>query len=393
MRAASILHPLVAPINEPISTSDNNNSSVRVPYVGDSNSNSSDRSNSSRSSGDTTEMDDNDSSLPAWSRAVSDVAPVYFSQLYVHRDSDVFEFHDLQNRTFAYNDGASLSGYHCLRFFLQSYYGGRSPVVNSSDSGSSSGSSSENSDRTANHVQQQHHHQSPDNSPLTLPFFSQIMATGGHLKSLRAIRDRQADVCCIDCEVLCRLRKTSEQDAELAALLDCVRPIAVPAVVPDLAVLTSASASRDAALSVTDMVAARTIGSCCNVAPGAASAEGLLGPNPAQPVVASTRLSESLRRRITDAFIAVGCQTQPVDSMDSSREICGTDTSGLELKSKSKVLSLLEPMNATAYVPVTPSFYDGIHTAMHSCQGLDILCAAESVFVAEAGGNHCYRPA
>lgn len=294
MRAASILHPLVAPVSSKASVS-----------VG--------------------------AGLTSDSCAV----PVYFSQLFVHRDSDVTTLHHLQHRTFAYNDGASLSGYHCLRFFLQSYC-------------SSCGSGSGLDD-------------APDHA-LTLPVFSRIMATGGHLQSLKAVSAGLADTCCIDCEVLARLRSASASDPALATLLATVRPINLPLTGPrmDLAPVGSVAVVADDA----------------NLSPSSPPAQsGLLGPNPAQPVVASARLPASLRARILSAFIAAAHGDIETDHIGGQRR-----------------RPLLEPIGAKSYTAVTAEFYSGIRGAMCGCQGRDILCAQESALVAEAGGDSCYRP-
>ena len=47
------------------------------------------------------------------------VAPVYYSQLFVHKESPYVCIQDLQDSIFAYNDESSLSGFHCMIFFLK----------------------------------------------------------------------------------------------------------------------------------------------------------------------------------------------------------------------------------------------------------------------------------
>jgi ABC-type phosphate/phosphonate transport system substrate-binding protein len=261
--------------------------------------------------------------------------PVYYSQLFVRRDSGLSELNQLQGHTFAYNDGASLSGYHCLRFFLQSYCSSNNN--NCSSSGNSRSSIDDEGPSS----------DADGGRPLRLPFFSRIIPTGGHLHSLRAVSSGLADVCCCDCEVLDRLQKASATDPDLAALLDSLQPVSLP---------SSGDGSGD------------------NGSDGAS----LLGPNPAQPVVASVRLSVELRRRIAAAFLAVAQRER-----EEAEEAGGTDAPP----------SVLEAINATAYTAVSAGFYGGIRGAMCAGQGRDILCARESELVAEAGGDNCFRHA
>jgi ABC-type phosphate/phosphonate transport system substrate-binding protein len=47
------------------------------------------------------------------------IAPVYYSQLFVHKESPYVSIQDLQDSIFAYNDESSLSGFHCMNFFLK----------------------------------------------------------------------------------------------------------------------------------------------------------------------------------------------------------------------------------------------------------------------------------
>lgn len=94
-----------------------------------------------------------------------DYIPQSASVILVRKDSPFYKFHELcQNSIFAYNDKNSLSGYHCMRFHIH---------MNS----------------------------------YKIPFFNECIETGGHSNSLNALLCKQADVACIDVDVLRRLRK------------------------------------------------------------------------------------------------------------------------------------------------------------------------------------------
>ena len=101
------------------------------------------------------------------------LVPVYYSQIYVRSDSCFLDFTQLQNTIFAFNDESSLSGYHCMNFFLK--------AVSESETHS-----------------------------VTLPFFREALRTGAHVMSLRALVDRRADAAVVDCKVIDELMETSD---------------------------------------------------------------------------------------------------------------------------------------------------------------------------------------
>ena len=97
--------------------------------------------------------------------------------------------------------------------------------------------------------------------------------TGGHRHSVRAVVEGRADVLALDCNVLRDLRKTAAGEALLAHL----RPIELPTLF----------------LKLED-------GRECQV-----SRNGLLGPNPAQPIVVAKRLGLESIARIKSALLHV----------------------------------------------------------------------------------------
>ena len=87
----------------------------------------------------------------------SDELPVYYSQLYVRKESELVSVDQLQGTTFAYNDESSLSGLHCVSFFIKA-------------------------------LDQRHPQR------YMLPFFASVIRTGAHRNSLQAVIDGDADV-------------------------------------------------------------------------------------------------------------------------------------------------------------------------------------------------------
>ena len=124
---------------------------------------------------------------------------------------------DIGSTVLAYNDTGSLSGFHCVAFFVDKLIREKKVVAASQK------------------------------------LFHSLTGTGGHAKSVKAVADGIADVCALDCCVWSNLRRTNP------ASLRSLRPLK----------------------------------------------DGLLGPHPVQPVVASKRLSPELCKRITAAFVSL----------------------------------------------------------------------------------------
>ena len=175
--------------------------------------------------------------------------PVYFSQVYVRADSRFRNFGDLQGSKLAYNCEASLSGFHCLKFFVQSY--------------------------------------AEYDSSVSLPYFSDVLRTGGHKNSVQAVIDGRADLCSLDCNVLAELLGSEVGKEKMAQL----RPIDIPS-------LTLKVVDDDGNAKVFSV-----------------SRDGLLGPNPGQPVVASTRLSPNQIKSIKQAFLEASEEVVPIPAL------------------------------------------------------------------------------
>jgi len=113
---------------------------------------------------------------------------------------------------------------------------------------------------------------------LYIPIFNTsvslgVYRSGGHKHSVRAVVERRADVLALDCNVLRDMRETAAGQDMLANL----RPIQIPTLFLKL---------KD--------------GRECQV-----SCDGLLGPNPAQPIVIAKRLCTDTATRIKRAFLAL----------------------------------------------------------------------------------------
>ena len=96
---------------------------------------------------------------PPCTRDVSKGAPVYFGDVVVAPDSDVRDFLDLRGSRFAYNEVTSLSGYRMMMDLV---------ALHDSD----------------------------------LSFFSQTIASGSHMASMRLVADGRADCAIIDSTLL-----------------------------------------------------------------------------------------------------------------------------------------------------------------------------------------------
>jgi ABC-type phosphate/phosphonate transport system substrate-binding protein len=212
--------------------------------------------------------------------------PVYYSQLFVRKDSNFDTVEDLQGCVFAYNDEMSLSGYHCMRFFLRGYHCRPQPTI-------------------------------------TLPFFSAMVRTGAHVNSVAAVVEGKADALALDCKVLEALVLTEQGKSMLGHL----RPISLPATMRTcLRRWPTCNSHNLTTESVT-----------CTV-----SKQGLLGPNPAQPIVASRRLSPKLIDQLKAAFLSIPGE-------------------------------YLRHLSVSKYASVEEEFYEQIDMLMSDCQGNSIL--------------------
>lgn len=203
------------------------------------------------------------------------VEPVYHSQLYVHKDSPFLSLHHLQNATFAFNDETSLSGYHALRIYLREYF----LLCNS---------------LPPNELK--------NIAKISIPFFQKSIRTGAHAKSVELVVNRGADVLCLDENV----RQSLNESENGKHLLSQLRGILVPSLINDIQYFSNDS--------VTDM---RTLHGGIKCIPHTflrgssilSTPEGLLGPNPLQPVLVSNRIPVSLQQRIKNAFLEVGLRS------------------------------------------------------------------------------------
>lgn len=154
------------------------------------------------------------------------------------------------------------------------------------------------------------------NSSIPKPFFSGIIQTGAHANSLAAVLDGSADVLSLDLNVLAALQQHPSGREKLALL----RPIPVP--------------------SLTYPISTPTLDTYT------VSRNGLLGPNPAQPLVISRRLGPHLIDAITCALVSL----PP---------------------------SVLSNIRSHRYVRVDHSNYEGIAAMINMCEGVDLLTPNE----------------
>lgn len=193
------------------------------------------------------------------------LAPVYFSQLYVHKDSKYFHFHQLQDATLAYNDETSLSGFHCLKFYIREYF---------------------------LHTSMNESH---DLVKISLPFFNKIVRSGAHAKSVQFVVNGKADALCLDENV----KRAMSESADGKKLLEVLRPIAVPPLIQII---------RETCYSNEDYLGIRPLSHHVKAENILNTADGRLGPNPSQPILASKRLSPKLQRKVTDAFLKLSAE-------------------------------------------------------------------------------------
>lgn len=205
---------------------------------------------------------------------ISDELPVYYSQLYVRSDSDIVSVDQLQGKILAYNDEASLSGLHCLSFFIKA-------LVQSYS------------------------------FKYTLPFFASVVRTGAHRNSLRAVIDGSADVLALDCNLLTTIMRVPEGQE----LMSRLRALSVPA-------LSLAVDNND-----------------CFVV----SKDGLLGPNPAQPIVVQKRMATENRINLTQALLSL----PP---------------------------NILADIGADRFVEVTERYYEPIRRMLETCDAHSVVC-------------------
>ena len=274
--------------------------------------------------------------------------PVYYSQLYVHKNSSYKSLQELRGRVFAYNDDASLSGYHCLRFLLNHY----------------ASTTTNNNNNNNNDEKVEEEGGQKKMMDITIPFFSRTVCTGGHISSMKAIAMGNADVACIDCVVVQDLlakaaaaaAAASEDDNEdTTTTTSCqdsslwyfnqLRPLHAPPFVyteGDTNKETSSlTVKHDERLSQQRQQHHQDNNNNNN--------DGRVGPNPAQPIVISKNINIDLRNRIQRAYLSLHDHTS------------------------------LSHINATHFVSVTPRHYDAIDAMMQECEGIDIICPNESM--------------
>ncbi len=107
--------------------------------------------------------------------------PVYYSDVIVHRDSDLFTFEDLRGRSWAYNERLSQSGYGITRYHLVSL-------------GETSG------------------------------FFGEVIEAGFHETSIRLVASGEVDASAIDCQVLRVELRDYPELAESLRVIDSLGP-------------------------------------------------------------------------------------------------------------------------------------------------------------------------
>jgi ABC-type phosphate/phosphonate transport system substrate-binding protein len=277
-----------------------------------------------------------------------EILPVYYSQLYVHKKSTYNTLQELQGCIFAYNDDASLSGYHCLRFLLKQY--------------ATSSTTTKTNNKNDEKIEEEEEEEEQKNmNEITIPFFSRAICTGGHLLSIKAIALGDADVACIDCVVVQDLlakaaaasasaddnddTTTSCQNSSLW-YFNQLRPLHAPSQFVHYTKGNTSRHEKSLSLSVQEEEVKRQPLSLHND-------DGRIGPNPAQPIVISKNINIDLRYRIQEAYLSLH-----------------------------KYVSL-SSINATHFVSVTSQHYESIDSMMKECEGLDIICPNESSMMEE----------
>jgi phosphonate transport system substrate-binding protein len=132
---------------------------------------------------------------PVWADERTDGRPVYFSDVVVRADSGIDSFDQLRGRTWAYNDDRSLSGWHSALHRLSWVREGTE-------------------------------------------FFSETVASGSHLESLRLVTEGLVDAAAIDSNVLIMERAQSLEHRTSLRVIESwgpwpIQPVTVRASLPD----------------------------------------------------------------------------------------------------------------------------------------------------------------
>ncbi|HUF14879.1 MAG TPA: PhnD/SsuA/transferrin family substrate-binding protein [Acidimicrobiia bacterium] len=107
--------------------------------------------------------------------------PIYFSDVIVHRDSEIQRFEDLRGRSWAYNEPLSQSGYGITRYHLVAM-------------GETGG------------------------------FFGEVIEAGFHETAIRMVRDREVDASAIDSQVLAIEMRDHPEIADTLRVIDALGP-------------------------------------------------------------------------------------------------------------------------------------------------------------------------
>jgi len=107
--------------------------------------------------------------------------PIYYSDVIVHRESDIHTFADLRGRSWAYNEPLSHSGYGITRYHL----------VTLGETGG---------------------------------FFDEVIEAGFHEKAIRLVRDRAVDASAIDSQVLAIELRDHPDLAKSLRVIDALGP-------------------------------------------------------------------------------------------------------------------------------------------------------------------------
>ncbi len=110
--------------------------------------------------------------------------PIYYSDVIVHRDSDIRTFGDLRGRSWAYNEPWSHSGYGITRYHLVAL-------------GETHG------------------------------FFGEVVEAGWHEKAIRLVRDREVDASAIDSQVLAIEVRDHPDLAESLRVIEALGPSSI----------------------------------------------------------------------------------------------------------------------------------------------------------------------
>ncbi|MAT98395.1 MAG: phosphate ABC transporter substrate-binding protein [Anaerolineaceae bacterium] len=123
--------------------------------------------------------------LPVFAGERYENQPVYFSDVIVRQDSPIIKFEDLRGAKWAYNEVGSQSGYHIARYKLAQL--------------------GTNGD-----------------------FFSKIVASGGHLRSLQMVLAGEADSAAIDSTVMDAALRDDPDLANQIRIVEALGPSPIP---------------------------------------------------------------------------------------------------------------------------------------------------------------------